>query len=140
MEKAAQDLKTSCSGTQKNIDDVVRQQSKLDLDFDVAVTASNAATEKSDEMKETLSDFELTLQELSRRKHLLENETQRVNERLIEVLDKLQTTESNLEENERIMKVKEAQALSFAEKGTLVESQLEEAILIAEESHRKQDD
>lgn len=140
MENEAERLKTKCTTVTKGIEDVVKLQSKLDMEYDDAITACLKATEKQEAIDEEYGVFELQLQELTRRDALLIAETTRVNERLVEVLDKLAVTETNLENNERVMKVKEAQALSFDEKGTLVESQLEEAVLIAEESHRKQDD
>merc|ERR1712178_155643 len=78
--------------------------------------------------------------QVTRRKTLLEEEIQRVNERLIEGLDKLTVAESSLENNQRAAKVKEAEAQHFDEKATIVEAQLEEANVIAEESARKMEE
>merc|ERR1712110_979244 len=83
---------------------------------------------------------ELQLQEVQRRKQLLEEETVRIVARLDEVLDKLPGVEASVEENERDIKVKEAEAIGYEGKCMLIEPQVEEAQTIANEAHRKQDD
>jgi len=114
--------------------------SKLESDFDSILNKLENKVEKLKEAQKTAATAELQLQEVQRRKQLLEEETSRVTARLDEVLDKLPGVESAVEENERNVKVKEAEAFAYEEKCCQIESQVEEAQTIAQESHRKQDD
>merc|ERR1712158_325250 len=85
----------------------------------------------------TANDAELEVSALVRRVQLLEEENNKVNERLEEVVTKLTTVEKDGEDNERQRKAYEAKSFQNEETIESNEAQVEEAKIIAEESDRK---
>lgn len=140
VEGAQEAIKRDSEATEIKVQKANKDLSKLESDFDSVLNKLQDKVEKLGEAQKTASTAELQLQEVQRRKQLLEEETSRVTARLDEILDKLPGVESAVEENERNVKVKEAEAFAYEEKCCLIETQVEEAQTIAHESHRKQDD
>jgi len=134
------ELKSDFSTSEKKISDGEKAVNKLEMSFDDAMTAHSVKNERLLEANKEAERAEQESAQVTRRKTLLEEESQRVQLRLIEVLDKLTVAESSLEHNERTAKVKEAEAQHYDEKATLVEAQLEEANLIRDESARKMEE
>jgi len=139
-EEQVQELKGKFSNCEKKISDQEKVVNKLEMDFDDALTAHHEKNERLIEANKEAERAEQESAQVTRRKTLLEEEIQRTNERLIEVLDKLTVAEVSLENNQRAAKVKEAEAQHYDEKVTIVEAQLEEANIIAEESARKMEE
>lgn len=133
-------LKDKYAKFEKSIADEEKAVNKVEMELDDTLTASAEKNERLIEANKEAERAEQESAQVTRRKTLLEEEIQRVNERLIEVLDKLTVAESSLENNQRAAKVKEAEAQHFDEKATIVEAQLEEANVIAEESARKMEE
>merc|ERR1712179_291808 len=82
-----------------------REISKCEEQLDGVITACMTATEHLDQATIVATDAELAVSSLVRRLQLLEEETQRVNERLDEVVSKLTVVEASGEENERARKI-----------------------------------
>merc|ERR1711981_228713 len=102
---------------QNSIAGVIREQAKLDDQYDTVTTEIEKDMERLDIASKTATDSELEVSALVRRLQLLEEETARVNERLQETVSKLTTVEKSAEENERHRKILEASSFSNEERG-----------------------
>jgi len=140
LEGASAEFKTQGTATSSTIDKTEKGINELEMNLDDTMTATIAATEKLEETDKVATDSELQVNALTRKLQLIEEETKRVNDRLVEVLDKLGEVESNGEENERKRKVLEAQSFSNEEKYEIQDAQLLEARTIAEDATHKQDE
>merc|ERR1712131_282256 len=74
---------------------------------------------------------------LVRKVQLLEEESVRVNERLRDVLTRLEQCEKEYEEHEKVRKTLEMKAIEEDEQIEIQEAQVAEAIMLAEEGDRK---
>jgi chromosome segregation ATPase len=137
LENDVVQLNETSTNAEKKSTENERMISNLEGELDMTITETATAHEKLELASKTASDAELEVSALVRKIQLLEEETNRINERLNEVLDKLPTVEKNLEDNERTRKVLEAKSFQNEEKSELQEVQLTEATIIAEEADRK---
>jgi len=128
---------TRCSKTETGIAKSTREISKFEEQLDDVTTSTATAMEHLEKATTIADDAELEVSALVRRLQLLEEETQRVNEKLDEVVSKLTVVEAAGEENERARKILEANNFKNEETQEMIESQLAEAIIIAEEADRK---
>jgi len=117
LEQDTLNLKEKESAHEKKITEDERVISNREADLDDAITATIKAQDKLGVAAKTASDAELEVSALVRRIQLLDDETNRV--------------------NERTRKVLEAKSFQNEEKGELQEVQLQEATVIAEDADRK---
>lgn len=137
LEQGIEENSQKCTENDKKISENERQISTLEASLDDQMTWTVSAHEKLEEADKTAADAELAVSALVRRVQLLEEESNRVNERLAECMDKLPQIEKNLNDNERIRKCLEATSFQNEERFEIQEIQLQEATQIAEESGRK---
>jgi len=145
--KAAEDfesdkaqLDAKAADYDKQINEINRKIAHLEDELDTTITATAVANENLEVAAKTANDAELEVSALVRRVQLLEEENNKVNERLEEVVTKLTTVEKDGEDNERQRKAYEAKSFQNEETIELNEAQVEEAKIIAEESDRKYDE
>jgi len=131
------EAETRCSNTESGIAKSTREISKFEEQLDMVTTSTATAMDHLEKATTIADDAELEVSALVRRVQLLEEETQRVNEKLDEVVSKLTVVEAAGEENERARKILEANNFKNEETQEMIESQLAEAIIIAEEADRK---
>lgn len=137
LENDVKDFVNKAKEYDKNISEKEKMISNLEIQLDDTMTKTIQKNEKLEVASKTASDSELEVSALVRRVQLLDEETTRVNERLIEVLDKLKIVEKTAEDNERAVKILEARSFQNEEKTELQETQLHEAQQIAEDADRK---
>lgn len=137
MEGTRDELKDRKVDFEKKISKTEKDISKAEDGLDRALTTTRTCLEQLEEEQSRAADAEQQVQALVRKIQLLDEESQRVNERLQDTLTKLTTTEAEYEENERTRKVIDARTLVNEEKLELQECQLIEANSLAEEADRK---
>merc|ERR1712088_58262 len=106
-------------------------------ELDTTLTNYISATEQLETAQATATASELDVNALERKIKLVQEESQRVDERYKETIAKLSEYEKSLEENERERKKFETKSFAVEEKLELMVSELEEATRIAEEADRK---
>jgi len=140
FENAMSSLADKKSKLDADITKAERQINVFEEQLDSTVTKTLNDCERLEIADRTATDAELEVSALVRRVQLLEEETVRVNERLVDVLQRLTTVEQSCESNERTRKVLEATSFQNEEKMELQECQLVEARTIAEEAAHKYDE
>merc|ERR1711879_317192 len=133
-------LKEKANEFEKQIHDLSREQAKLDENYDSVMSNIELDMEKLDVANKTATDSELQASALVRQVQLLEEEAARVDERLQEVVSRLTIVEKSAEDNERQRKILEANSFAVEERGEILELQVVEAKIIAEEANRKEED
>merc|ERR1712173_232857 len=106
-------------------------------ELDTTLTNYISAQEKLESAQATATASELDVNALTRKIRLIQEESQRVDERYRETIAKVSEYEKNYEDNERERKRFETKSFAIEEKLELMVSELEEATRIAEEAERK---
>jgi len=140
LEAEADSFKDQSRTGEGKIDKTEKQINDLEMQLDDTITKTIKDTEELETADKTATTAELEVSALVRKLQLVEEETQRVNDRLAEVLDKLKSVEASGEEHERQRKVLEAQSFANEEKTEIQEAQLLEARTIAEDATHKMDE
>jgi len=133
-------LKQRAEAFQKQVHDITREQAKLDGEYDTVMTNIEQDMERLEIANNTATDSELQASALVRQVQLQEEEAARVDERLQEVVSRLTIVEKSAEDNERQRKILEANSFAIEERGEILELQVVEAKIIAEEANRKEED
>merc|ERR1712050_111568 len=106
-------------------------------ELDTTLTNYISATEQLETAQATATASELDVNALERKIKLVQEESQRVDERYKETIAKLSEYEKSLEENERERKKFETKSFAVEEKLELMVTELDEATRIAVEADRK---
>ena len=137
LEATTQVMETRCEEYTRTIQKNERDINKDEGLLDDTITATQEALEKLDVQDKLTTDAEQNLAGLVRKIQLLEEESARVNERLRDVLTRLEQVEVEYEDNERARKILDSKCLDGEEQLEIQAAQLEEATILAEDADRK---
>lgn len=137
LESGIKDLDQKCVTQEKAIRTLEKEIANAEDTLDRTLTDYIDAQEKLDAANATATCAELEVNALTRKITLIQEESQRVEERYKETIAKLSDYEASLEENERERKKHETKSFAVEEKLELMATELEEATRIAEEADRK---
>ena len=136
-ELEVKDFEAKCSVSDKAIRTLEKAIATCEDELDTTLTNYIAATEKLETAQATATSSELDVNALERKIRLIQEESQRVEERYKETIAKVSEYEKTFEDNERERKKFETKSFAIEEKLELMVSELEEATRIAEEADRK---